>query len=286
MSGLLRHARRPTAGTVAVALVLALAGLLFAANAHLAQGQEARHPQDLRELVSAESERLTKLSLQVDGLRSQVDELASSQNASTGTVVDDQTGLVELTSGRTAVTGPGVTVRLTDAPTDIPRGSSYRVDDLVVHQQDIQVVMNALWAGGAEAMSLQDQRVISTTAFRCVGNVLSLHGRLYSPPYVIRAIGDPKHLRAALNASPAIQTYLEYVDAVGLGWSVTTQSALDLPAYEGTTDLRYASVPDGIDVATGTTSGPAPKTGTTTVGPPTSKPTSTPPGTQGTDVAH
>ena len=54
------------------------------------------------------------------------------------------------------------------------------------------------WAGGAEAMALQDQRVTATTAFRCVGNVLSLGGRVYSPPYEVRAIGDPRRLRVAL----------------------------------------------------------------------------------------
>ena len=66
-----------------------------------------------------------------------------------------------------------------------------------------------------------DQRVISTSAFQCVGNVLKLHGRVYSPPYVVRAIGDPDDLREALDASPAVQLYLRDAAEVGLGWSVT-----------------------------------------------------------------
>ncbi len=174
------------------------------------------------------------------------------------------------------VAGPGLTVQLTDAPADSLRQAGVRPDDLLVHQQDLQVVINALWAGGAEAMSLQGQRVISTTAFRCVGNVLSLHGRLYSPPYVIRAIGDPKKLRASLYASPQIQVYLQYVDAVGLGWSVNSSTALTLPAYEGTTDLQYASVPAGIDVLASTADGSAPSTaGAPAAGPTPSSPTST-----------
>ena len=93
-------------------------------------------------------------------------------------------------------------------------------DVLVVHQQDLQAVMNALWAGGAEAMELMDQRVISTSAVRCVGNVLRLHGRLYSPPYEVRAIGNPADLRTALTASPAVQSYVRDAADVGLGWSV------------------------------------------------------------------
>ena len=64
----------------------------------------------------------------------------------------------------------------------------------------MQAVVNALWAGGAEAMMIQDQRIISTSAVRCVGNTLILQGRVYSPPYRIRAIGDPDALRRTLAA--------------------------------------------------------------------------------------
>ena len=81
-----------------------------------------------------------------------------------------------------------MTVALDDAPPQarsrpLPPGiPSPTPDDLVVHQQDIQGVVNALWAGGAEAMTLMGQRVIATTAVRCVGNTLLLHGAVYSPP--------------------------------------------------------------------------------------------------------
>jgi len=80
-------------------------------------------------------------------------------------------------------------------------------DDLVVHQQDIQGVVNALWSGGAEALTIQGQRVIATTGIKCVGNTVVLHGVPYAPPYVIEAIGDQAALESALeqlaaNAQP------------------------------------------------------------------------------------
>ena len=59
-------------------------------------------------------------------------------------------------------------------------------------------MVNALWSGGAEAMTIQGQRVISTTGVKCVGNTVVLHGIPYAPPYVISAIGNPDRLRAAL----------------------------------------------------------------------------------------
>ena len=107
-----------------------------------------------------------------------------------------------LAAGTQAVAGPTVQVTLTDArnvPDVLPDGIS--VDDYVVHQQDVQAVVNALWEGGAEAMMLMDQRVISTSAVRCVGNTLILQGRVYSPPYVITAIGNQTDLRASLDAA-------------------------------------------------------------------------------------
>lgn len=241
-----RTRRAGVRGAVGVGLVLVLAGFLFAANAQLSGGLEARDAQDLPSLVLAEMERAEDLATQVEELRDEVDDLTDA--ATVGRPGEPETNtLVQLAAGRLPVSGPGVTVSLTDAPANGPRPDWAVNDDLVVHQQDLQAVINALWAGGAEAMTLQDQRVISTSAFRCVGNVLLLHGRHYSPPYVVRAVGDPEQLQAALQAAPDVQRYLQYVDAVGLGFSLTLESEIELPAYEGSLELRYASVPDGDD---------------------------------------
>lgn len=104
----------------------------------------------------------------------------------------------------TSVAGPGVRVSLTDAPRDSDGNYPLDVDpdDLVVHQQDVQAAVNGLWAGGAEAMTIMDQRVLTTSAVRCIGNTLLLQGRTYSPPFVITAIGNPATLRAALDRQP------------------------------------------------------------------------------------
>jgi len=239
-------------GTLSVALVLALSGALFAANAKFARASGDRHPQDLRELVEVETSRVARLATEVDGLRADVDDLSASENAAGGSPPGSPSAGYVVEGGLVPVVGPGVTVRLDDAPADSPRRDDVSPDVLVVHQQDLQAVMNALWAGGAEAMELMDQRVISTSAFQCVGNVLKLHGRLYSPPYVVRAIGNPEDLRRALLASPPVQSYLRDAADVGLGWSVTdAEEPLELAAYSGATELRSATVPDGVEILPG-----------------------------------
>ena len=242
-----RAAHRRGWGSVSVALVLVLAGVLFTANARLAGGVDGRQPQDLPQLLEVEQARLTDLEAEAGGLQAEIDRLTDAQTDGSDVGDPALTDLVALAAGRVDVTGPGLVVSLSDAPTNAPQPSWVTDDDLVVHQQDLQAVINALWAGGAEAMTLQGQRVISTSAYRCVGNVLSLHGRLYSPPYVVQAIGDPELLEDALLDSPEVQTYLDYVDLIGLGWSVNSSDHLELPAYALTLELRYATAPDDVD---------------------------------------
>ena len=131
----------------------------------------------------------------------------------------------------------------------LPEGVS--VDDVVVHQQDVQAVVNALWAAGAEAMTIQDQRVISTSAVRCVGNTLILRGRVYSPPFVVTAIGDQDALLAGLEKDPDVAVYREYVDRLGLGYHVERLQATFGPA-SGTIRPVHARL-----VSTGTTADPS-----------------------------
>ena len=237
-------------GSVAVGVVLALAGLLFTANAHLAQTTNARGGQDLAGLVEREGVRVDQLAAEVDALRVRVGALTDQQNT-TGPVADpEQQAQTEFAAGVVAVQGPGLTVQLSDASAASGHAFNSAPDDLLVHQQDVQAVVDALWAGGAEAMSIQDQRVTATTAVRCVGNVLLLQGHTYSPPYVIKAIGDQRSLSKALSDSPDIRTYLRYVNSVGLGWSVTKETNLLMQAGVAF-DLQYARVPTGVEAVPG-----------------------------------
>jgi len=132
-------------------------------------------------------------------------------------------------------------VRLDDAPRPAegqPAASS-NPDDLVVHQQDLQSVLNALWAGGAEAVTVMGDRLVSTSAVRCVGNTLLIQGRLVGPPFVIDAIGPAARMRAALDEEPGVALFRRYVDSYGLGFALADRSRLDLPAYTGPLELIH-----------------------------------------------
>ncbi|MBO0811730.1 MAG: DUF881 domain-containing protein [Microlunatus sp.] len=224
--------------TGAVCLV---AGLLITVSAVNSRGIDLRPGRntDLVGLVQSESRRNAELAGQVTRLRAEVDQLATQQGAP---AQDAELEQRSLQAGMEAVTGPAVTVTLNDAPPDVA-ANGIDPDLLVVHQQDIQAIVNLLWAGGAEAVTIQGQRVISTTGVKCVGNTVILHGIPYAPPYVISGIGNQARLRATLKNSEYVRIFQQYVDRYRMGFSITTTTRATFPAYRGALDLRYARVP-------------------------------------------
>ncbi|OCC11767.1 DUF881 domain-containing protein [Streptomyces sp. PTY087I2] len=227
------------------AAVFALAGLIFVTSANTAKGTNLRSDSSLlklSDLIRERSEKNAELNDSVASVRSEIDALAQRDDGSTR-AEDARLKALEKAAGTTKITGDSVSVTLDDAPPDATANPGYpdpQPNDLVIHQQDLQAVVNALWQGGARGIQVMDQRLISTSAVRCVGNTLILQGRVYSPPYKVTAVGDPGKLKAALNKSTAIQNYLLYVKAYGLGWKVDEDEAVTLPGYSGTVDLHYA----------------------------------------------
>lgn len=229
---------------VLVPIVGLIAGLLFAAGSTTASGGSIRSDSDsIAERVRSGTRSNEEQTARLEGLQEQVDALTKRAAEGNAAVEEIKTRADALAvgAGRRPVSGPGVEVTLDDSPLrgdQVPKG--FTVDDIVVHQQDVQAVVNALWAAGAEAMMLMDQRVISTSAVRCVGNTLILKGRVYSPPYVVTAIGDVDALRAGLEKDKQVRVYREYVSAVGLGYDVKSRATLTLPAYAGSITTAYA----------------------------------------------
>lgn len=226
--------------------VFALAGLLFFTSFHTAKGTNIRTDASLLKLSDLIQERSRKngeLDESNAALRDQVEALAERDDGSTK-AEDEKLAALEKSAGTQKVTGEAITVTLDDAPPNatakLPGYPEPQPDYLVIHQQDLQAVVNALWQGGAEGIKVMDQRLISTSAVRCVGNTLILQGRVYSPPYKIQAVGDPDRLQKALAESPAIQNYMVYVNVYGLGWKVEENGTVTLPGYSGTVDLRHA----------------------------------------------
>ena len=225
-------------------LAAGLAGLLLATSAVTARGTELRSTSalDVSQLIANQQRTLAGLSHDEQTLRSRIS--AATALASVGNrkirALRRDAGRLLRPAGLTPVVGPAVSVALDDASRadqqrDFDAGA--QPDDLVIHQQDVQGVVNALWAGGAEAMSIMGVRVVATTAVRCVGNTLLLSGRVYSPPIAVTTNGDTRRLRRALDRDKAVQVFQQYVAAYGLGYHVSIGRNVRLPAYSGPLEL-------------------------------------------------
>ena len=180
-------------------------------------------------------------------LRSEVDESRARLERTRRAVAGQRAGAEEIESrlersrtlaGLVAVRGPGLEVTLDDSSLTEPETEN--VNDLVIHSEDVQAVVNAAWRSGAEAVSINGQRLVSTSAVLCVGNTLLLNGTVHSPPYVVRAVGAS---RERFEADALVERLHDDADAFGLRFSVDRESALTVAAYDGTVRVENARPP-------------------------------------------
>ncbi len=229
---------------LSVPVALACAGLLATTSMFNARGTDLRAGRntDIVGIVSQQQDRVEELERQSRVLQDQVDELGEQVS---GTEIDEVQRALErlsIPAGMRGLVGPGLVVALDDAPREQQLSGEIDPNLLIVHQQDLQAVVNALWAGGAEAMSLQGQRIISTTGIKCVGNTVVLQGVPYSPPYRIVAVGDSAAMYDALLASPQVQNYRDYVaPPYNLGWSLRSARRITVPPYTSPVTMQFAT---------------------------------------------
>lgn len=241
-------ARRSLWGGVAVFVVVALTGFLLSTNVRV--NRTADVTSDTAGLVEQGVDEANQLQQDVSDLTEQVANLTDALKADGSGATrrqDKDSSNVDSSLMLPALSGSGVTVTLDDSPlwenAVNNNGTTANINDYVIHQQDVESVVNALWAGGADALMIMDQRVLFNSAVICSGNVLSLHGKKYSPPFTISAIGDPQRLRAALNDSEAITILKQYVTAFGIGYKVENAEDLQFPATAALLQqLKYATV--------------------------------------------
>jgi uncharacterized protein YlxW (UPF0749 family) len=229
--------RRSLGAVVAFTVMAFLAVLAFRAHP---PSPESRLPRRYRlaDLIQRQQSAAADLRVQVAALRKQVDaqRTAAAQRSggakATQRQLDDLSRLVGLAGAR----GPGLKVTLDDsALKDPPEGGN--INDLVVHSQDVQAVVNALWRSGAEAAAINGQRLVVTSAVLCVGNTLLLNGTVHSPPYVVTAIGAS---RDRFDSDRLVKRLKANATVFGLRLSVERASDVEIPPYRGATKLTYA----------------------------------------------
>jgi uncharacterized protein YlxW (UPF0749 family) len=248
--------RRPRrSGRVAVALTMVVAGLLVAITydqaAATVQGRDQVRAA-LIDDIQSDSAVTDELAAQLEVLRAQVTSTREGLLAASavGQRAVDALARAEEGAGALPVTGPGLLVTLANAdPTadEDPVGGGTVEDDArqQVQDGDLQLVVNALWAAGAEAISINGQRLGPTTAIRFAGEAVLVDFRPVTNPYEISAIGDPDTLSAEFLASPEVGALAVISQTFGLRFEYAEEDELDVPAAS-IPELRSA-LPEGRD---------------------------------------
>ncbi len=184
-----------------------------------------------------------------DALQRQSDTLRHEVDAQQRAVLGDASAELrrihdqEAATGLAAVTGPGVLVRLTDAPAPIDptTGKASTGEVSRVLDVDLQSVVNGLWAAGAEAVAVNGQRLTATSTIRTAGTAILVDFRPLASPYEVSAIG-PAELSERFAAGPAAAAFRGLAEQYALGFSTSAADDLRLPASAGPV-LRYAHRP-------------------------------------------
>jgi uncharacterized protein YlxW (UPF0749 family) len=220
-----------------VPVVWAAVGLLMATSASTARGTDLRADRRLQltELIAREQGAVAVLEARAAVLREDVAKRTAKAAGWDGRIAAaGPSQQLETAAGMHAMTGSGVRVSLDDASREVrQRTPGGDPDDYIVHEQDLQAVVNALRAAGAEAVTLMGRRLISTSTVRCVGNTVILEGRVYGPPFVVTAIGDPERMVDSLDRDPGVGLFRTFVDRFGVRYDVDVLTELTVPAYEG-----------------------------------------------------
>ena len=226
-------------------LVVLLSGGLFVVSAQSSQGTDLRPGRydNLAGLTDSEADRAAGLQERVAELTQEVRELTDQVDDHTVRRYRQQVARLEDAAGMRPRERPGVVDTLSDAPEEVIDAATGDKNLLIVHQQDIQAVVNAMWKGGAEAVVVQGQRVVSTTGIKCEGNSVMLQGVPYPQPYVIEAVGDVGDLTGAIYEDEYLQVYRDQSEdpAIAVGWDLDVEDEITAPAYDGLLDLSYAT---------------------------------------------
>lgn len=225
-------------GLVLAALVVTLGAVQTQAGAPTA----AKERQKLIDRIQSQTRAADRLESDVNGLQIQV---AAEQRAALEEHGGDGAELTTLLAGQTPVHGPGVKLVIDDAKEAAPGGgagprqSSGFSDTGRVRDRDMQRVINGLWTSGAEAVSVNDQRLTALSAIRAAGDAILVDNRPLVPPYTVLAIGDGQRLLTAFRGSTDGQYLRVLQENYGIRAAMSVQSEVRLPAAP-TLLLRYA----------------------------------------------
>lgn len=232
---------RPRLSQVLMAATLLLMGFLVAAQVKAGRALTlqveipTRNVYALATLLKSERAAHQALEAEVSDLRTRLEqyEQAAAQGSRLTEIMGKELETLRIALGLKAMRGPGVLVRVEDPKTQ-PKGGT---NPIVVTYQDLVAVINELWAAGAEAISLNGQRLTAATGISQVGGTVVVDLQRLHGPFVIVALGDPATMEGALNIRGGL---VESLRALGLTISISRRDNLTVPAFKGSLNFEFS----------------------------------------------
>jgi uncharacterized protein YlxW (UPF0749 family) len=235
-----QHTTGGAAGLIAVLVVfgLLIVKMVLQTNRAAPALQEERN--QLIESIEQDSQEVEALRQQANSLESSVGELEDRllSRSQTGQDLQDQQQQLGMLTGLVPVTGPGLVITVDDAPNAESEAAGQVLDT------DLQKLVNALWVAGAEAVSINGQRITSRTAIRGAGSAITVNYRSLTRPYVVRAIGNPDTLPARLLETEGGRAWLDLRVNFGVEFTTETRRNVTVPG-RAPSPRRFAEVPGG-----------------------------------------
>lgn len=209
-------------------------------RAQIESGEDRRAR--LASLVTARQGRVRGLESQLATLRRSLDRTLRTSRHGRLRTLATETERLALVAGLRAVGGDGVEIILTDSPPE--HRPAAQAADFEIQDVDLQLVVNQLWSVGAEAIAVNGQRLVATSAIRAAGGTILVNYRVLSPPYRVVALGNPDALVRRFQASALARRFRGWVDIYHLGFTIRTVRNASVPAFRGSLVPRYAELDD------------------------------------------
>ncbi|ORX24025.1 hypothetical protein BVF91_03770 [Thermoanaerobacterium sp. PSU-2] len=230
---------------VSIAFVCVVLGIMISTQFRNVKNSDSLTVQRAEELTS----KLNQVQKERDELKKQINDLeakisnyensAAKSSTVTKSLKDDLDKYKEL-AGLSDVEGPGIIVTINDGNTQLQPGADQNA--FLVHDEDLLNIVNELRAAGAEAISINDQRLVATSEIRMIGNTIDINSVRFTPPYVVKAIGNPDTLEAALRLKGGI---IDTLSNWGIQVNIKRSDKILVKKYDGVLTYKYAKPYEG-----------------------------------------
>jgi uncharacterized protein YlxW (UPF0749 family) len=229
---------------ISILLVGLTLGLLLSVGWHRASDTSAGAADQQSSKIFLSIQRLETEQMQLKAalseLRQELTERQQTAATNTGRlqILKVELDRQQLLAGLTPVKGPGVQVILDDSAAQIPHGADPNA--YIIHEYDLRDIVALLWTAGSEAISINDERLVSQSSVYCVGSTVMVNNTRLSPPYIIRAIGNARIQQDYLRNPSYLKPLKDKKRLYGLRFEVQGAPELELPAYTGSFLVQHA----------------------------------------------